>query len=71
MLTKTLQYLCIISYVFVLGCDSQKKSDPPAVDKSQQSVLLIYKDGSGNIRPWIRSLDSAIAIVECYYLSND
>jgi len=71
MLTKTVKYICIISYFFIVGCDSQKKSDPPAVDKSQQSVLLISKDGSGNIRHWIRSLDSAITILECYDLSND
>ncbi|MDG2228359.1 MAG: hypothetical protein P8L20_11550, partial [Flavobacteriales bacterium] len=71
MLTKKLRYFCIISYVFILGCDSQKKTDQSAVQISQQSVLLISKDGSGNIRQWIRSLDSEINIVECYELSND
>ena len=71
MLTKTLKYLCLLSYIFIIGCDSQKESDTTAVDKRQQSVLLVSKDGSGNIRPWIRSLDSEITIVECYGLSND
>ena len=71
MLTKTLKYLCLLSFILIIGCDSQKKSDQAAVDKSQQSVLLISKDGSGNIRQWIRSLDSEITIVECYDLSTD
>ena len=71
MLAKTLKYLFFLSFIYIIGCDSPKKWDQPSVDNSQQSVLLISKDGSGNIRPWIRSLDSAITIVECYYLSND
>ena len=71
MLTKTLKYLCLLSFILIIGCDSQKKSDQAAVDKSQQSVLLISKDGSGNIRQWIRSLDSEITIIECYDLSTD
>ena len=71
MLIKTLKYLYLLSFIFIIGCDSKKKSDQAAVEISQQSVLLISKDGSGNIRHWIRSLDSEINIVECYDLSND
>jgi putative glutamine amidotransferase len=71
MTTKILKYLCLLSFFLIIGCDSQEKSDETAVDKSQQSVLLISKDGKGNIRTWMRSLDSEITIVECYGLSND
>jgi putative glutamine amidotransferase len=72
MKTKLIKYLSLLLIFLIIGCDSQeKKSDETIVEENRSSVLLISKDGKGNIRTWMQSLDSEITIIECYGLSKD